>query len=277
MRTPAAEPRFAFGRNWRDFQTDIDEHRIRIAEQSLKEMLGLEDLHGRAFLDAGSGSGLFSLAAVRLGSTRVHSFDLDVDSVAATEALRQAHAPDAAWTVEQGDVTDRAYVESLGKHDVVYSWGVLHHTGRMWDALDNVAEATSPDGLLFVAIYNDQGGLSRCWRGVKRLYNRLPPRLRPVYTVAVMAPYELRLIAGAIARREPWSYVHGWTRPLTRGMSRWNDLVDWVGGYPFEVATPAAVFEHLHERGFALERLATVGGSIGCNEFVFRRTGDRAG
>jgi hypothetical protein len=56
-------------------------------------------------------------------------------------------------------------------------------------------------------------------------------------------------------------------------MSRWHDLVDWVGGYPFEVAKPETVFEFFRGRGFELEWMLTCAGKPGCNQFVFRQAG----
>jgi SAM-dependent methyltransferase len=267
-----APDRFGFGRNWRRFTDDVDEHRVRIAEQSLQAMLRIASLRGRSFLDVGCGSGLFSLAAARLHAEHVHSFDLDVDSVAATEAIRERFRPHVPWTVEYGDATDASYCESLGRFDVVYAWGVLHHTGAMWRALENTIARVADHGLLYLAIYNDQGRKSEYWRSVKRLYNRLPSVLRVPYAVAVMLPLELRMVASALVRRDLGSYLRGWSAARERGMSRWHDLLDWVGGYPFEVATPEEVFRFCRERGLELVELTTAGGGLGCNQFVFRRT-----
>src|SRR3989442_11992645 len=120
--------RFEFGKNWSQFLTTIDEERIRVAEQSLKEMLEIDHLQGKSFLDIGSGSGLFSLAARRLGAS-VHSSDFDPKSVACTRELkRRFFSEDKNWRIEQGSVLDKNYLLSLGTFDVVYSWGVLHHT-----------------------------------------------------------------------------------------------------------------------------------------------------
>jgi SAM-dependent methyltransferase len=268
--TPAEQRRFAFGKNWLRFLEQIDEGRIGAAERSLRETLKLDDLSGRSFLDAGAGSGLFSLAAARLGASRVHSFDYDADSVECTRQLKQRFAPDAEnWTVEPGDLTDPEYCVALGTFDVVYCFGVLHHTGAMWRALDNLIGTVAVQGILFLSIYNSQGRRSERWRKVKRLYNRLPVALRPLFAGAVWFPFEAKYAAMGLLY-EPRQYVRTWTH-RDRGMSKWHDIVDWVGGYPFEVARPEQVFDRCRERGFELVGLATVGGSLACNEFVFRR------
>lgn len=130
--------RFAFGENWGRFLNALNDERIAKAENSLKTMLGLERLDGLNFLDVGSGSGLFSLAARRLGA-HVVSFDYDPQSVACTQELRRRFfSDDVHWVIEQGSVLDSDYLTQLGQFDVVYSWGVLHHTGAMWQALENV-------------------------------------------------------------------------------------------------------------------------------------------
>ena len=233
----------------------------------------MRSLERRRFLDIGSGSGLFSLAARRLGA-QVTSFDFDPQSVACSEELRRRHDPDdPVWRIERGSVLDESFMTGLGTFDVVYSWGVLHHTGAMWEAIDRAARAVAPDGLLFIALYNDQGPKSAWWRRVKRTYNRLPPPARPLYALAFGAALEAGAVAVALARFDPGRLIQRWTRyQSVRGMSRWHDIVDWVGGYPFEVATPEAVFEFCLDRGFSLRKLRTCGGKMGCNEFVFRRS-----
>ena len=148
------ERRFAFGRNWRRFAQSIGEGQVREAERSLQGMLETETLAGRRFFDIGLGSGLFSLAAARLGAERIHSIDYDPESIECTRDLRNRFEPECArWTVERESVLNRAYLESLGEWDVAYSWGVPHHTGAMWEALGNVGGRVGPAGLLFVSIY----------------------------------------------------------------------------------------------------------------------------
>ncbi len=265
--------RFEFGKNWSRFLHHLDDNRIGIAEYMLREMLEAETLAGKSFLDIGSGSGLSSLAARRLGA-RVFSFDYDPDSVACTTELRRRYFPeDTAWTVERGSALDEGYVRSLGTFDIVYSWGVLHHTGAMWQGLENAAHAVAPGGKLFVAIYNDTGSQARRWMWLKQTYNRLPQPARVPFTVLVTLPEEAKAMARSLLTGKPGDYVRSWTRySESCGMSRWHDIVDWVGGYPYEVATPDEIFEFYKARGFTLTKMKCGGVGLGCNEFVFAKT-----
>jgi 2-polyprenyl-6-hydroxyphenyl methylase/3-demethylubiquinone-9 3-methyltransferase len=260
--------RFEFGANWARFLCLVDEDHIRLAEQSLRTMLAVDDLVGKRFLDVGSGSGLFSLAARRLGAT-VRSFDYDPKSVACTVELKRRFFPDdPEWQIEEGSALDDDYLKTLGVWDVVFSWGVLHHTGAMWQALDHVAGLVAGGGRMFIAVYNDQGRQSLMWKKVKQAYCALPQPLRPL----VLAVALIRLW-GPTAIRDFSKLTPGasWRNYRERGMSPWHDVVDWVGGLPFEVAKPEDIFSFCQTRGFQLDRLKTCGGGLGCNEFVFTR------
>jgi 2-polyprenyl-3-methyl-5-hydroxy-6-metoxy-1,4-benzoquinol methylase len=262
--------RFEFGKNWARFLQSLSEERIAAAVDSLCQMLNVTTLAGKSFVDVGSGSGLFSLAARRLGA-RVHSFDYDPHSVACTSELRQRYFPgDENWAVTEASVLDEGYIASLGRYDVVYSWGVLHHTGRMWQALANVAGLAMPGGKLFIAIYNDQGSRSRRWLVAKRIYNRLPGPLKSSWAVVAIAPTEFKAATTALFAGQFSQYLRGWSQPdPTRGMNRWRDVIDWVGGYPFEYASPDEIFSFYHERGFVLSKLLCKGAGFGCVQYVF--------
>jgi len=265
--------RFEFGKNWARFLLGLNDDRIAAAEGSLCRMLGLTTLTGKTFVDVGSGSGLFSLAARRLGA-KVRSFDFDPRSVACTAELRRRYFPgDQAWTVDEASALDGAYINSLGRFDIVYSWGVLHHTGKMWAALDNVCRLVGPGGQLFIAIYNDQGSRSRRWLIAKRLYNRLPGPLKTPWAVLAILPTEFKAAVSALINRRLVQYLHSWVRvDPSRGMSRWRDVIDWVGGYPYEYAAPDEIFEFYRERGLSLSELKCKTAGSGCVEYVFVRT-----
>jgi 2-polyprenyl-6-hydroxyphenyl methylase/3-demethylubiquinone-9 3-methyltransferase len=262
--------RFEFGANWTSFLNTLDDESISHAAKSFCDILWIADLADKTFLDIGSGSGLSSLVAHRLGA-RVHSFDYDPKSFACTKELRRRyHADDVDWTIEEGSVLDKVYLNQLGKFDVVYSWGVLHHTGHMWEALANVAPLVKPNGMLFIAIYNDQGRASHWWKAVKKIYcSGLLGR--SVMTAIYFLYFGIgRLILDMIKLRNPLTRYREYKK--LRGMSAWHDVVDWIGGYPFEVAKPEEIFEFFKQRGFILQVLKTCSGGLGCNEYVFTRS-----
>jgi len=264
--------RFEFGKNWSRFLDLLNEERILQAETSLRKMLAVDDLKGKTFLDIGSGSGLFSLAARRLGAI-VYSFDFDPHSVACTTELRRRYFPnDTSWTVEEGSALDSAYVTSLGSFDVVYSWGVLHHTGDMWKGLDNAWRVVAPGGKLFIALYNDTGTQAQRWVWIKKTYNRLPGFLRIPFALIVSIPEEFKGLVRGIITGKPLERFQLWAGGgLQRGMNHWHNLLDWVGGYPYEYCTPDEIFDFFRSKGFTLIRLNCGRVGLGCSQFVFQR------
>lgn len=262
--------RFQFGENWARFLSTLTESRITTAEQSLQTMLGRTTLAGLRFVDVGSGSGLFSLAARRLGAT-VLSFDFDPQSVQCALELRARFFPaDDQWTIQEGSALDPDFIDGLGKFDIVYSWGVLHHTGEMWKGLDLVQRLLAPNGQLFIAIYNDQGYISRRWARIKKLYCSGP--IGRAMVKAVCIPYFVLppLLLDLVKLRDPTRLYREYQRE--RGMSKVHDWYDWLGGYPFEVAKPEEIFDFYTGRALRMERMTTCGGGLGCNQFVFRRS-----
>lgn len=261
--------RFEFGKNWAKYLKTLNPERMEVARKSLQEMLGTRSLEGKSFLDIGSGSGLFSWAARSLGAD-VYSFDYDADSVACTRELKRRYFDnDDRWRIIQGSVLDGDFIASLPKVDIVYSWGVLHHTGNMWMALENALKPLSEEGLIFISLYNDQGPKSKYWLKVKKLYNK--GLLGKTAVQAVFIPRYIipPFIKDIILLRNPLTRYREYKKE--RGMSRFHDFLDWWGGLPFEVASVEEVFHFFREKGFALRIIKTVNGGSGCNQFVFER------
>jgi SAM-dependent methyltransferase len=269
--TNSNEMRFGFGANWADYvEKNFSDERVEISQRHLLGFLKLPDLSGKSFLDIGCGSGLHSLAAFRAGAKQIISFDYDVNSVATTTKLRKwAGSPDN-WQVMQGSVLDDALMASLPKADVVYSWGVLHHTGSMWNAIRNASRPLSSDGVFYIALYSKDAYVSPpydYWLDVKRAYNRAGSLKKK----AMEWQYAWRdCIRGCLIRgKNPIAYMTSYKR--SRGMSYWHDVKDWLGGYPMEFAGNKETEIFAHENLF-LDLIHQKAGE-GNTEFLFRHHG----
>ena len=265
---PIVGGRFDFGSNWRRFLGSLTPERIEVAERSLQDAFGCESLAGRRFLDVGCGSGLFSLAASRLGAD-VHSFDFNPVSVACAETLRERYPPRGAWTIEQGDALSPDYMASLEPADIVYSWGVLHHTGDQWSALRNVLLPLAPGGLLYLALYRRKGWKTPVWSLVKRAYCSGPLGQALVLGTFVPGIVVHGALADALTRPRvsPTRRYRDYYRE--RGMSPVWDWVDWLGGHPYETSTPAEVIAHYERAGLQLVGCRLVESSMGNHEYLF--------
>lgn len=270
--------RFAFGENWRSFLSTVGERHVEEAMDDVRAVFGVDSLDGETFVDVGCGSGLFSLAAHRLDAGRVVSFDFDEDAVACCEYLRYKEEEGTDdWTVTQGSILDSEFVASLGRFDYVYCWGVVHHTGAMWDAIDNTTKLVDDGGLLCLGVYNEVGrdkGLynSHTALKIKRLYNRCPG---PVQSLMVVGFGLAHLTARTLIKREsPFAYLERFSRE-NRGMDYWHDVRDWLGGLPFEFASPSAVESYVSDTHEDIEHRETTirgrrPGSV--NTYLFQRT-----
>jgi SAM-dependent methyltransferase len=270
--SPEAGERFRFGENWRSFIATVDEARIAAAEQGLLRLLPADALKGARFLDIGCGSGLSALAALRLGAAAVDAIDFDPDSVAATEALLRRFVPGQAWTARRASVFELS-PQALAPYDIVYSWGVLHHTGDLWRAVARACDMVAPQGRLALALYR-RTPLCGLWTREKRVYAGAGPAAQR----AVRAIYKLLFGAGLIATgRNPAAYAAAYRS--ARGMSWHHDVHDWLGGYPYQSTDPAELEEVLRGHGFTLERMIerapVAAGLFGshCDEYVAVRTG----
>lgn len=270
------EERFAFGQNWSDFISQhLNADRLAEAKRSLVNFAGLENIKDKTFLDIGCGSGIFSLAAIELGASKVLSFDYDLDSVQCCQRIKEEFAADSNWHIEQGSILDQAYLDQLGDFDFVYSWGVLHHTGSMWQAIENSANLVSQDGNLYIAIYNKSDGFSffpdgrlgnsKLWEIEKKIYVNLPRFFQWIIDSFAMSAM---VVVYLLTLKNPFAKIK--EHKELRGMSWAIDIKDWLGGYPYEYASTEEIFKFLKPKGFKLENLISHNG-LRCNEFLFSR------
>ena len=263
--------RFKFGSNWKFFLKSITLKKIILAKKELKKKLNIKNLKGKSFLDIGSGSGLISLAAKKLGA-RVFSFDYDQESVECTEILKNSFFPnDKSWKIEIASVLDLKYLDKLGKFDIVYSWGVLHHTGRMWKALGNVSHLVKNGGILFISIYNDMGIKSERWLIVKKFYNKLPKFLKWIIFVPAFLKIWIPDLIKDFFKLKPFASWLQYQKKESRGFDPFTDAIDWIGGYPYEFAKPEEIYDFYIKKGFVLIKMKTCGGGMGCNEYIFKK------
>jgi SAM-dependent methyltransferase len=232
MKTEAA--RFGFGKNWSDFiKKAFSEERVAASREKLLGFMRLPDLGDRTFLDIGCGSGLHSLAALRAGAKRVVSFDYDPDSVATARYLWEREGRPPHWQISQGSVLDQAFMRALPPSDIVYSWGVLHHTGDVWTAIANAALPLHAESLFFIALYSYDIQLdptAEFWLDVKQRYNRKGLLGR----TAMELWYFWKFIYLPDRRAGQSTFRRFREYYKSRGMSQWTDIRDWLGGWPME-------------------------------------------
>jgi SAM-dependent methyltransferase len=263
------ETHFEFGDNWKNYSKTVDQKRIDSAIEGLRKLFP-GGLTGKTFLDIGCGSGLHSLAALSLGAASVTAIDIDENSVATTRGLLAKYAPGSNWNTQILSIFG-ALPDTLGKFDVVYSWGVLHHTGDMWLAIECATRFVNPGGQFAIAIYS----ATKCdamWKVEKKFYSRASRPIQWSIRQLYMAAF---LTGKTLLGRNPISYVRNYSE--ARGMNFSHDAHDWLGGYPYETARAPEIRDRVGKMGFIEERSFPVPVSIGlvgsrCHEFVFRRT-----
>lgn len=267
---------FEFGENWSNFlDNHFNEASFKEAILSFEKFCGKDCLSGMSFLDLGCGSGLFSLAALKLGASKIVSIDIDPNSIACVRKLRENfHNPDN-WKIIQASILDDKVLDNLDSFDFVYSWGVLHHTGAMWKAIDNSLKLVKPNGLYYIALYNRSDGFniypdyrfgnSYLWLLEKNFYCKMPKFIQ--YSIDYLVMLVL-FLAYLITFQNPIKKIKEHIN--FRGMNWQTDIKDWLGGYPYEYASVQEVFQYIRPKGFELLNLTSNNGLLN-NEFLFRR------
>jgi 2-polyprenyl-3-methyl-5-hydroxy-6-metoxy-1,4-benzoquinol methylase len=260
---------FDFGKNWTSFsQSALTPERVNRARLDFGKLMEGVLLRDRTFLDIGFGQGLAVCLAQEAGA-RVFANDINPKC---GEALKSTSRFFPSLDLNSipvviGSILDDAIVERLHQlsadasgFDVVHSWGVLHHTGAMKEAIGRAGSLVRPNGHLIISIYNAHW-TSPVWRMIKRTFVVAPSLIQ---RILIAFFYPIVLIAKAMVRR-------GRPGDKERGMDFYHDVIDWIGGYPYEYATPDEIRSTIETLGFRLERLIPAAVPTGCNEFVFRR------
>jgi 2-polyprenyl-3-methyl-5-hydroxy-6-metoxy-1,4-benzoquinol methylase len=256
--------RFGFGQNWLDYQSSIDQTRILAARTDIEQWLGTTSLDGLRVLDIGSGSGLHSYCMHAMGARELVSFDYDENSVRATKEFHAKAGAPSSWSVLHGSVLDGEFLARLGTFDLVYSWGVLHHTGQMWQAIRNASALVRPNGTLFISIYAKGPEYPDHLALKQRYHHASLSAKRRMEFEWIMERYELRARTGQVP--SDW-----WTEGRERGMDSYCDLVDWLGGLPYEVATLRELTTALRELDITTTRSRECPGDGGCHILVGQR------
>ncbi len=253
---------FSFGRNWQSYLESVDDEAVHAALEDINAWLRRSEVQGRRIIDIGSGSGIHSFCFHNLGAAELVSVDVDPASVAATTKMWERAGKPENWRVLHGSALDAEFMSGLGTFDLAYSWGVLHHTGSMWEAIDNAQARVAVGGLFWIALYQ-KGPKYQEHLELKQRYNRASDREKKAIINREIRKLMLkRLLAG----KSPFA----WNQRYPRGMDVYHDLIDWHGGLPYEVADVEEVESFLGERGFTLERYVEVPEG-GCSIFLLSR------
>jgi 2-polyprenyl-3-methyl-5-hydroxy-6-metoxy-1,4-benzoquinol methylase len=260
---------FDFGENWVEFSENaLTWDRAMSAVNDFSALFRGIAIESKTFLDIGCGQGLSLLSAEALGA-RVVGCDINSKCIAMVRRNRKYfNAMDKnKVTLVTGSILEDDVVQKLRQsvagsvgYDIVHAWGVLHHTGDMRRALINSISLVKPGGHLVVAIYNRHWS-NPAWKCIKALYCVSPVVIQKSI---VCFFYFLLIFAKMLVTGE---------NPLEkqRGMDFYHDVVDWVGGYPYEYAGKNEIDQIGRDHGLELLRFIPAKVPTGCNEYIFQK------
>ena len=256
---------FKFGENWKNFSNLIDNNRLKEAVTSLKKLTNKKSLNNLSFLDIGCGSGLSSLAAIQLNCKKIYAIDQDEQSIKTTKKVLQK----SRFKKVKVEKKDLFTLNEKEKFNIVYSWGVLHHTGNMLEAIKKSTKMVSKNGILILALYK-KTKLCNLWKIEKYIYKSSPKVIQNFIKNLFIFLFKLAMI---LKRKNFSNYINDYK--TKRGMDFYHDVHDWLGGYPYESISIEEISKIMDKFGYKMIRSFQVKKQIGffgtgCDEYVFK-------
>ncbi len=255
------DTRFEFGQNWNLYSKSISDVEVNLAKQGIIKLMPTKTaLDSKSFLDIGCGSGIHSIAANTLGFESITATDFDLKSV--NTAISNKKIFNSNINIFQDDILN---TKIKNKFDVVYSWGVLHHTGNMEKAILNSRKLVNDEGYLIIAIYK-KTYFCKMWHFIKKLYCNSPRFIKKIFNFTF---YTLRLSLYLIKGNKISKYKQ------IRGMNLYFDSIDWLGGFPYESASKDVIVSMVGD-GFELVKFFDAKPNLGlmgsaCSEYTFKK------
>lgn len=255
---------FNFGLNWKEFSLKaLSEERVESARRDFRALIGDIQLENKTFLDIGCGQGLSALIASEEHADVVCN---DINHISEQLLkLNKAHFDISnPITFIKGSILEKSIIEKIKEchteYDIVHSWGVVHHTGNMYSAIDALCNLVKKEGYLVLAIYNRHWS-SPYWKLIKYLYNKSPNLIRRM--MICLFYYIIYIAKYLVTHKSPME--------KQRGMDFYYDVIDWVGGYPYEYASIQEISDYVETKGFKLVKSISAEVPTGCNEMIFKR------
>lgn len=256
---------FSFGQNWLEYnQNWLTEEKLNQAKEHFDKLCGGIDFTNKKFLDVGFGQGL-TLFLASQKQAQCQGIDIDPKNITAFEVAKKklgsVEKNLAPIQVQVASILDAQFVtQNHEAFDIVYAWGSLHHTGQMYPALKNCLSLLKPGGYFVCAIYNRHWS-SGTWHWIKKNYNRSPHWLKKLAIGLLIPPIFLA----------KWLVTFKNPLKMKRGMSFYYDVIDWVGGYPYEYASAEEMFAFFKKNSLKKIRWQKANVPTGCHEYVFQK------
>lgn len=203
---------------------------LRRCRELVCQYTGFEEtwFRGKSVLDAGSGNGRWAATFCELGA-KVTAFDISEHGVAETRRECERHGA----TVFRHSVLEPVPCE--GTFDLVWSYGVLHHTGDTYRGFRNLVPMVRPGGHLFLMLYGEprlwepvEFGELNLYQGFRAHLNGLPSDEKVLRLGTTFEPMQVHGFFDAVSPRINDCYrrseIVGWLRRA--GFDRMTETLD---------------------------------------------------